>query len=149
MVSSFDDLPIPFACITYDLISGDEVVMREGSLPVAIRASMSIPGAFSTVERDGRILIDGGVINNFPADVVKEMGADIIIGVNIGSNVDERKDLSKDPLTNKDPNSLLFIMNQMMKRMGKENFDKNIRLTDLYIKPDTDPIPQPVLQTPP
>lgn len=138
-VSSFDDLPIPFACIAYDLISGDEVVMREGSLPVAIRASMSIPGAFSTVERDGRILIDGGVINNFPADVVKEMGADIIIGVNIGSNVDERKDLSKDPLTNKDPNSLLFIMNQMMKRMRKENFDKNIRLTDLYIKPDTDP----------
>jgi len=138
-ISTFDSLPIPFACIGYDLLSGDEVVMREGSLPVAIRASMSIPGAFSTVERDGKILIDGGVINNFPADVVKEMGADIIIGVNVGSNVDERTELSKDPLTDSDPNSLLFIMNQMMKRMGKENFDRNILITDLYIQPDTDP----------
>lgn len=54
-ISTFDSLPIPFACIGYDLLSGDEVVMREGSLPVAIRASMSIPGAFSTVERDGKI----------------------------------------------------------------------------------------------
>jgi NTE family protein len=74
-METFDDLPIPFACIAYDLITGDEVVMREGSLPLAIRASMSIPGAFTTVEREGRVLIDGGVINNFPADVVKQMGA--------------------------------------------------------------------------
>lgn len=138
-VASFDSLPIPFACIAYDLISGDEVVMREGSLPVAIRASMSIPGAFSTVERNGQILIDGGVINNFPANVVREMGADIIIGVNVGMHTDRPTQLSKDALEERDPNSLMFIVNHMMERLGRENFDKNILLPDLYIHPNTEP----------
>ena len=96
-ISTFDSLPIPFACIGYDLLSGDEVVMREGSLPVAIRASMSIPGAFSTVERDGKILIDGGVINNFPADVVKGNGRRYHHWCKQGTNVDERTELSKIP----------------------------------------------------
>ncbi len=138
-VPSFDSLPLPFACIAYDLITGDEIVMREGSLPIAIRASMSIPGAFNTVERDGRILIDGGVINNFPANVVRQMGADIIIGVNVGMQTDRRTGLSKDPLRERDPNSLMFILNHMMERIGKDNFDKNILITDLYINPNVEP----------
>ena len=146
-VASFDSLPIPFACIAYDLISGDEVVMREGSLPVAIRASMSIPGAFSTVERNGQILIDGGVINNFPANVVREMGADIIIGVNVGMHTDRPTQLSKDALEERDPNSLMFIVNHMMERLGRENFDKNILLPDSTSIPTPSRTQRLVLQT--
>ena len=113
-METFDDLPIPFACIAYDLLTGDEVVMREGSLPLAIRASMSIPGAFTTVERGNRVLIDGGVINNFPADVVKEMGAEIIIGVDVSMMTQNREDLKKGTISESDRNSLLFIVDHMM-----------------------------------
>lgn len=138
-MASFDQLPIPFACIAYDLMTGDEVVMREGSLPLAIRASMSIPGAFTTVERDGRILIDGGVINNFPAKVVKEMGAEIIIGVDVSMITDRREDLMRSSVSEQDRNSLTFIVNHMIERLSRENFEKNKSLIDLYIHPDTHP----------
>ena len=77
----FDDLPIPFGCVAADVRSGKEVVLREGSLPEAIRASMAIPGMFTPVEKDSMLLIDGGVINNFPVDLVRSMGADRVIGV--------------------------------------------------------------------
>ncbi len=138
-METFDDLPIPFACVAYDLLTGEEVVMREGSLPLAIRASMSIPGAFTTVERDNRVLIDGGVINNFPADIVKEMGAEIIIGVDVSMMTQNREDLKRGDITEEDRNSLLFIVDHMMERIGRETFDKNKKLTDLYIHPDTHP----------
>ncbi|MDD2824876.1 MAG: patatin-like phospholipase family protein [Bacteroidales bacterium] len=138
-METFDDLPIPFACIAYDLITGDEVVMREGSLPLAIRASMSIPGAFTTVEREGRVLIDGGVINNFPADVVKQMGAEIIIGVDVSMMTEKRENLKRGEIRDDDKNSLMFIVNHMMERMGREIFEKNKGMTDLYIHPDTHP----------
>lgn len=138
-MESFNQLPIPFACIAYDLMTGDEVVMREGSLPLAIRASMSIPGAFTTVERDGRVLIDGGVINNFPANVVKEMGAEIIIGVDVSMITERREELMRGNISEQDRNSLIFIVNHMMERIGRENFEKNRNLTDLYIHPDTHP----------
>ncbi|MFA7089925.1 MAG: patatin-like phospholipase family protein, partial [Bacteroidales bacterium] len=139
LMETFDDLPIPFACVAYDLLTGDEVVMREGSLPLAIRASMSIPGAFTTVERDNRVLIDGGVINNFPADIVKQMGAEIIIGVDVSMMTQNREDLKRGTITETDRNSLLFIVDHMMERIGRETFDKNKKLTDLYIHPDTHP----------
>ena len=138
-MKSFDDLPIPFACVGYDLISGDQVVIREGSLPLAIRASMSIPGAFTTVERDGRILIDGGVINNFPVNVVRDMGAEIIIGVDVSMMTERLESLSKGEIREDDYNDLMFIVNRMMERMSRDAFEKNKSLTDLYIHPDTEP----------
>ena len=79
----FNDLPIPFACIATDIATGEEVVMRSGSMPTAMRASMAIPGVFSPVTIGDKVLVDGGLVNNFPADVLKEMGADIIIGVEV------------------------------------------------------------------
>ena len=82
----FNDLPIPFACVATDMITGKEVVLRRGSVPTAMRASMAIPGVFSPVTIDTALLVDGGLVNNFPADVLKEMGADIIIGIEITSN---------------------------------------------------------------
>ena len=78
---AFDDLPVPFACVATDVVAGEEVVLRSGSLPKAIRASMAIPGVFSPVVINGKLLYDGGLTNIFPSDVLHEMGADIIIGI--------------------------------------------------------------------
>ena len=77
---NFDDLPIPFGCISADVRTGKEVVMRNGDLAEAIRASMAIPGMFTPVEKDDLLLIDGGLVNNYPVDLVRSMGADIVIG---------------------------------------------------------------------
>ena len=81
----FDDLPIPFACVATDMITGKEVVLRRGSISTAMRASMAIPGLFSPVKMGDMVLVDGGLVNNFPADVLRQMGADIIIGVEVTS----------------------------------------------------------------
>jgi NTE family protein len=80
---NFDDLTIPFRCVAVDLISGKEFVPEHGSLARAMRATMSIPSLLSPVEWDGRLLVDGGVLNNLPVDVVKAMGAEIIIAVDL------------------------------------------------------------------
>jgi len=82
-VRDFNDLPIPFRCVATDLISGEAFVLREGHLVEALRATMAIPGVFTPLERDGRILVDGGVVNNLPTDVVKDMGADVILAVTL------------------------------------------------------------------
>jgi NTE family protein len=82
-VKSFDDLPIPFACVATDLASGKEYVFRRGSLSTALRSTMSIPGVFTPVRIDGHIFADGGILNNLPTDVAKAMGADIIIAVHL------------------------------------------------------------------
>jgi NTE family protein len=80
---SFDDLPIPFRCVGTDLVSGKSIVFQNGSLANALRATMSLPGIFSPVKEDGQILADGGLLNNLPTDVVRGMGADIVIGVHL------------------------------------------------------------------
>ena len=87
-IADFDDLPTPFRTVAVDLLSAQPVVMRSGSLAVAMRATMSLPLIFPPVEVDGRVLIDGGTMNNVPADVVKAMGADRVIAVNVGDLTD-------------------------------------------------------------
>jgi NTE family protein len=84
-VENFDNLPIPFRAVATDIVSGEAVVLKSGSLATAIRASMSVPTIFSTVEIDGTILVDGGISNNLPVDVVRHMGADVVIAVDIGT----------------------------------------------------------------
>lgn len=79
----FKKLPIPFACVASNLVDGKEVVQDRGVLPLAMRASMAIPGAFAPVRKNGMVLVDGGISNNFPVDLAKAMGADIIIGVDV------------------------------------------------------------------
>lgn len=81
----FSQLPTPFACVAVDLVSGKEVVFDKGILPVAMRASMSIPGVFAPVKTDNMVLVDGGLRNNYPVDVARAMGADIVIGVKLPS----------------------------------------------------------------
>ena len=85
----FSDLPIPFACVAVDLVSGKEIVFNKGILPKALRASMAIPGVFAPVKTGDMVLVDGGVKNNFPVDVAHAMGADIIIGVTLSNDADQ------------------------------------------------------------
>ncbi len=82
-VKSFNDLPIPFACVATDLVSGKAHVFRSGSLSLALRSTMSLPGIFSPVRDDGAIYADGGLLQNLPVQVAKKMGADVVLGVHL------------------------------------------------------------------
>ena len=82
-VASFDDLPIPFRCVATDMLSGERVVLHDGSLAQAVRASMAIPGVFTPVEIEGRVLADGGMVQNIPVETVSEMGANAVIAVEL------------------------------------------------------------------
>ena len=82
-VASFDDLPIPFRCVATDMLSGEGVVLRQGALAQAVRASMAIPGVFTPVEIDGRVLADGGMVQNVPVETVLGMDADSVIAVEL------------------------------------------------------------------
>jgi NTE family protein len=80
---SFDDLPIPFRCVSTELISGKAYVFQDGSLSDALRATISIPGLFAPVRRGDKIFVDGGIVDNLPTDVVRKMGADVVIAVHL------------------------------------------------------------------
>ena len=82
-VASFDDLPIPFRCVATDMLSGEGVVLHDGSLAQAVRASMAIPGVFTPVEVNGRVLADGGMVQNIPVETVRAMDADKVIAVEL------------------------------------------------------------------
>lgn len=82
---SFDDLPIPFRAVATDIVTGEAVVFDHGDLALAIRASMSVPAAFAPIRVDGRLLVDGGIVNNVPVDVVRQMGADRVIAVDVSA----------------------------------------------------------------
>lgn len=124
----FSKMPIPFACIAADLSTGEEVILDKGYMPQAMRATMAIPGYFTPVTIDGRVLIDGGTVNNFPTDVAKKMGADIIIGVDIQNDL-----LKADELK-----SITEVFSQIVGLMGNSRYKENIGLADIYIKPDVE-----------
>jgi len=124
-VYDFSKLPIPFLCIATDLTNGEEVVLDKGYLPKAMRASMSIPAAFSSVEINGRMLVDGGIVNNYPVDRALQMGANIIIGVDIMDSLMTPEDLKGIP----------EVISQMMNFMGRQKSNKNAKAVDVYIRP--------------
>lgn len=126
--NNFDQLPIPFRCIAVDLITGKEVVLKEGSLSKAMRATMSIPSAFNPVEWGDYLLIDGGVLNNFPVDVARDMGADIVIGLN----------LIYPPNKMEDYNNLLTILSRTADIPRDRRLFDNINETDIYIEQNVD-----------
>ncbi|WP_269224234.1 patatin-like phospholipase family protein [Flavobacterium sp. IMCC34518] len=125
-VRDFKTLSIPFLCVGTNIAIGEQVVFDKGILAQAITGSSSLPSVFSPVIIDNNLIVDGGVINNYPIDEVRKMGADIIIGVDVQSGL-----LSKDEL--KSASKIFFqITNlQMIERMKL-----NANLTDVYIKPD-------------
>lgn len=82
-IRSFDDLPIPFACVATDLVTNSEQIFRSGPLDLALRSTMSLPGIFTPVRSDGHIYVDGGLLNNFPVSVAKAMGAEYVLGIHL------------------------------------------------------------------
>src|ERR1700737_668079 len=90
---SFDALPVPFRCVATDLVSAKQFVFKDGSLAEALRATMSIPGAFTPVHDGQRVYVDGGLVNNLPTDVVRQMGADIVIAVHLHTQPPEAKNI--------------------------------------------------------
>lgn len=92
-VRDFDDLPIPFRAVAADIAAGEMVVLGRGDLSRAIQASMAVPGAFEPVGIGGRLLVDGGTVRNLPVDVVREMGADVVVAVDVGSPLEEMEAL--------------------------------------------------------
>lgn len=91
--TNFDKLSIPFRAIATDIVNGKEVVLDKGGLAFAMRASMSIPGAFIPVPYENTLLIDGGVLNNFPVDVAKKLNVDYIIGSDVGGGMEPKEKL--------------------------------------------------------
>ena len=125
---NFDDFPIPFKCVATNIETGEVKVFDNGYIAEALRASMSIPSVFKPFEIDGELYVDGGLVNNFPTDIVKEMGADIIIGVDVGAVLYKKEEIT----------SIIKILDQTSSfynfRVAKEN-KKNC---DIYIRPDID-----------
>ena len=123
---AFKDLPISYACVAANMVNGKEVVLKSGSLPLAMRASMAIPGAFAPVILDSMVLVDGGISNNFPVDVAKDMGAEITIGVDLSMGLKGMEGL----------NSIMGIVDQLTSFMGMRSYNKNRESVNLYMNPD-------------
>ena len=128
-VQDFDSLPRPFRCVSTDIETGLRVVHDSGFLPQAIRASMAIPSIFTPVELDGKLLVDGGLVHNFPVDEVLDMGADIVIGVAVSDSLYKADKL----------NSLIAILNQATFIMSVNNTLDQIELVDYFLRPQMDP----------
>jgi NTE family protein len=122
----FSKFPISYKCVAIDLISGREVILDKGPLAKAMRATMSIPTVFSPLEWGDSLLIDGGILNNFPADVLKKMGAEIIIGVNVGSTLKKKKELK----------DIIALLEQTMTLTDYSKLQDNKKLCELVITPD-------------
>jgi NTE family protein len=128
-IDDFNSLNIPFRAVATDIETGDAVILGKGELVKAIRASMSIPGVFAPVEIDGKILVDGGVANNIPIDVVRKMGADIVVVVDISTSLSKRDQLT----------SSVEITAQLTSIMIQRNSIEQIRTLgdqDILIQPD-------------
>ena len=121
------DLRIPFACVATNIIDNSEVDFHSGRLPQAMRASMAIPAAFSPVRIDDKVLVDGGLKNNYPADIAREMGADIIIGVTVQGP----------PKVAEDMGGTMSIISQIVDVNCKNKYDENLAITDLHLQVDT------------
>jgi NTE family protein len=127
-ITNFDDLPTRFRAVATDLESGEGVVLASGDLTSAMRASMSAPGIFAPVERQGRLLVDGGISDNIPVDVARAMGVDLVIVVDVGSPLAQRSKLT----------DVTAISNQMLaillRRNGEEQLAR-LNARDILIEP--------------
>lgn len=119
-----------FACVAVDVVKGEEYVFTQGSLPVAMRASMAIPAVFAPVRLDSMVLIDGGLNNNYPADVARRMGAEVIIGVDLGTS---------DLKVLKGLNTPGDVIGQIIALHGVEKYENNKEITDVLLRPNLSP----------
>lgn len=126
-VADFDQLPTPFRCVATDLVTGNSVVFAKGSLPNAMRATMSLPGVFTPVKLDRMVLVDGGVLDNIPVDAVRGMGAKIVIAVSFET-----------PKVNPDQiKSLTDVMQQTISLVIAKNEQRSLAEADIVISVDT------------
>lgn len=121
----FEDLPIPFRAVAVDITSGEEVVLGSGSVATAVRASCSIPGIFEPTELEGRLLVDGGLVNDVPTDVVKAMGADVVIGV----------DLNADRVINRRPENVIEVFFRSLNILIHNSAQRARRVADIMVVP--------------
>jgi NTE family protein len=129
-VHSFLDYPVPFVCVATDIVTGEAVVLKEGALSEALRASMAIPSIFTPIQIDGRILVDGMVARNFPVQEAREvLGADIVIGVDVGQELLDEKQLD----------SFLSIMNQTLTFQMADETARQRQMCDYLITPKLAP----------
>lgn len=119
----FNKLPIPFACVATDVVDNTEYVFHSGVLSQAMRASMAIPGVFAPVRMGEKVLVDGGMQNNFPADIAKKMGADFLIGVDVSDTIKKADDLI----------SSTSIISQILDWNCKNKYEENKALTDIVV----------------
>lgn len=125
-ITDFSKLPIPFFCIATDVENGKEVIIDSGSLVMALRASGSFPTLLNPVELNGKLLVDGGVVNNFPINLMKKKGMDIIIGVDVEGKLVEKENL----------NSAISILNQIVTFQMYNKTDEEKKKVDVYVHPD-------------
>jgi NTE family protein len=126
-IASFDDLPIPFRCVATDMLSGDRVVLRDGSLAMAVRASMAIPGVFTPVEINGRVLADGGMVENIPVETVREMDADTVIAIDLSVPLGEQEQLE----------TLTGVLARALDVMLLQNERRSLALANAVVTVDT------------
>ncbi len=122
-VPSFDALPVPFRCVATDLVSQKAYVFKDGSLAVALRSTMSIPGAFSPVNEGKAVFVDGGLVDNLPTDVVRQMGAEIVIAVH----------LEPAPVEAKDIQSVFSVLNHSVRVLLEENEVRSLAQADAVV----------------
>ena len=125
-INDFSELPTPFFCIATDIETGDTVLIEHGDLPKSLRATMSIPSIFNPIEINGKTVIDGGIVNNFPVDVMLAKGLDYVIGVDVGAPLYKENEIT----------SVLNILDQISSFHQQDRYHTNVKLTDLYINPD-------------
>jgi NTE family protein len=125
-INDFSQLPIPFVCIATDIETGKEVVLNSGYLPEAIMASGTLPSLFKPAKIDGKLLIDGGVVNNYPIEKVRDMGADIIIGIDVQQGLSNRESLL----------SATEILMQINNFRSVSDMEEKMADTDVYLKPE-------------
>jgi NTE family protein len=126
-IKNFDDLPIPFRCVATDMLSGDPVILQDGPLAQAIRASMAIPGVFTPVEVNGRVLADGGMVENIPVETVRDMGADVVIAVQLRTPPGTRAQLE----------TLTGMLSRSVDIMITQNERRSLALADAKVTIDT------------
>lgn len=123
---SFKDLPIPFVCVATDVVSGNAKNWSSGSIQAALRSTMAIPGLFEPVRYQDMVLIDGGTRNNFPVDLARAMGADIVIGVNLNQGVSSYENV----------NNFADMVSSIIDMLGKDSYLLNVTDPDVTIHPD-------------
>lgn len=125
---SFDSLPTRFACVATDLVLGREIDFHSGNLVEAMRASMAIPGVFTPVRKGEMVLVDGGMTNNYPADLARKMGADVVIGISVQDRVSRAENID----------DAFAVMGQIISITSRNKFNDNFKLSDIFIHVDVD-----------